>query len=231
MKVLSNGQIEMKVYPNKDNIFSFYTNTNKINIDWGDGIFDEFIPNAHREYIHEYSNQNIQTISVLTESMTSFRCSQGTLHELRFGKCTELERVSCSQQKLTVLDIKNAVSSLETLECSENLLVSLDVSGASMLRCLYSDDNQLTLLNVDGCILLKDLFCDKNQLTQLNLNSCKSIETVYCSSNKLSATTLNTIFKNLPVGDNTSKYQIFVKNNPGDSSCEKSILWEKGWYY
>ena len=142
---LKSGQIEIKAYPDENKKISFYVTAKKITIDWGDGNKDEFTPNgANIEYSHEYAYQNFQTISIVTESITSisfYSYTKGTVHELRFGKCTELKEIYCSSQNLTVLDIKNVVAFLEKLGCSRSQLFSLDVSGASKLKELGCSNN------------------------------------------------------------------------------------------
>ena len=195
---LKSGQIEFKAYPDKDNKISFFATAKKITIDWGDGTKDEFEPNgSEKEFIHEFSNQNFQTVSIVTESITSFQPSKsgkGTLHELRFGKCSELKDVYCSGQKLTVLDIKNAVTSLETLICGDNQLSSLDVSGASKLESLYCKYNQLTSIDVSNCTSLKSLDYsfynspseNDTRMKELNVKECASLTEVYCSYNEIS---------------------------------------------
>ena len=184
------GQIQFKAEPESDNSISFYATAEKITIDWGDGQIDELtLHGAEKELTHEYLNQNYQTVSIVAESITVFRkCYQssnrGTLLELRFGKCPELKKIDCSNQKLTVLDIKNSVASLEELNCCCNSLNLLDVSGASKLRELTYNGN-LEELNVKGCTALTSLNCSANKITQLDLSSCTALEMLECQDNEL----------------------------------------------
>ena len=255
------GQVEFKATPGNDDVISFMAATKKITIDWGDGTVDEYMPNGiEKIFFHEYLSQNLQTVSIVTESMTYFSCSHNiglnfrcVFRELRFGKCTELKRIICSAHELTVLDIKNVVISLETLLCWDNQLTTLDVSGASKLtdlEChknrlskldlngctnlwtLVCSYNQLTELNLNNCTVLRNVGCFGNQLTQLNLSGCTELLIVSCSKNQLSTSVLNAIFKNLP--DRTqSDYigKLAFSENPGEDSCDRSIYESKNWMY
>jgi len=201
---LKKGQIEIKVYPNDDNKVSFYVMAKKITIDWGDGSVDELTPNGvWKEFIHEYVNQNFQTILISTEEATVFYDRKGVYNELRFGDCPDLEKIYCNNQKLTVLDIKKAVS-LTSLECYSNQLTSLDLSK---------------------CTALTGLGCDDNQLTSLDLSKCLSLTKIDCRSNQLTDVALNTLFESLPQGYG----KIYFYDNPGSWSCDQSIATNKGW--
>ena len=222
---LKSGQIEFKAYPGEDNKISFNAKAKKITIDWGDGIINEFTPNGiEREFVHEYTNQNFQTVSFVTESITSISFERPLivgqwqwqdLHELRFGKCVDLKEVrGCSRRSLTVLDIKNAVASLEILECNNNQLTSLDVSGASKL---------------------KRLWCSDNILEELKIKGCTSLTTLWCRRNQLSTSVINQLFNDLPTISAdysiSGHGQLDVSRNPGDVDCDKSIAEKKGWYF
>ena len=237
---LKSGQIEIKADPDKDNKISFYATAKKITIDWGDGKVDEFTPNGiKREFVHEYPNQNSQNVSFATESITDFSCGKGTFRELRFGKCTELEEINCSNQQLTVLDvrgalklkylycelnlltelnIKNAVASLEVLSCTGNSLKTLDVSGASKLKSLNYDGYynlvKLEELNVKGCTALTYLECRFNQITQLDVSKNTALTSLYCSGNKLAQLNVsnNEILKELSCGGNQLSHIDLSKN-------------------
>lgn len=82
-------------------------------------------------------------------------------------------------------------TSLEYLSCSENQLVSLDVSGCDKLRALYCDENHLASLNVSNCTSLTILACEENNLTSLNLNGCSSLKNLECDTNQLNSLDLS----------------------------------------
>ena len=127
---LSNGQIEIKVEPNNSKKVAFYATAKKITIDWGDGNIDELTPNGiGRDFTHEYTDQNLKSILINTESLTNFSIgygsyyNNGTYRELWFGDCPELEEISCGGNQLTVLKIKGCTA-LTSLRCTDNQLTS-----------------------------------------------------------------------------------------------------------
>ena len=192
---LKKGQVEIKGYPDKDNKMSFVATATKITIDWGDGSVDELTPNGVGcVFVHEYANQNLQTIKINTEAMTSMSLSsrnsvynaKGTYNELRLGDCPDLKDLSCSYQNLTVLSIKSA----------------------PVLESLYCDYNQLTSLNVSGCPALIYLDCRNNQLTAEGLNS---------------------LFNSLHSNEVEYGGVVYISNNPGTNTCDRTIAENKGW--
>ena len=198
-KNLKKGQIEIKGYPDNDNKMSFIVTATKITIDWGDGSIEELTPNGtESEFVHEYANQDFQTIKINTEVMTSlvlgngshydddYDIIRGRYNELRLGDCPDLKNIRCSNQKLTELSIKSAPA-LTWLSCSDNQLTSLDISGCPALTRLECDDNQITSLNVSGCPALTRLNCSYNKLTSLDVSKCPALAVLYCYGNQLTS--------------------------------------------
>ena len=146
---LKTGQIEIKVEPNSDKKVTFNATAKKITIDWGDGNSDELTPNGiKRDFIHEYTDQNLKTILINTESLTDISIKydnkkNGTYRELWFGDCPELEKIDCPYNELTALEIKGC-KALTNLDCSDNQLTSLDVSSCAALTRLDCSRNKLT---------------------------------------------------------------------------------------
>jgi len=62
-------------------------------------------------------------------------------------------------------------TALANLECSNNQLTALDVSGANKLGFLFCNDNQLTALDVSKNTSLTALDCSTNQLTALDVSN------------------------------------------------------------
>ena len=209
---LKTGQIEIKVYPNDKNIVSFYAIVKQITIDWGDGSIDELTPNNNgRQFTHEYTNGNLQTIKINTEELKlcdlgKSYLSNGIFYELRFGNCPNLEEIHSVSKNLTVLEV-NKAESLTTLYCKDNKLTSLDLSGCKSLTTLDCGYNQLTSLNLSGCDALTFLNCEYNQL----------IEQV-----------LNDLFNNLPIVETG---RIVISGNPGYDTCDRGIAEKKGWVF
>lgn len=211
----NSGTVELKAYPNSDNKISFYATIKEGIIDWGDGSVEEYTPNGiQKEFIHEYSNQNYQTITIKTQGMTSFLLVKsfqdglGTYSELRFGSCPNLKEIYCNSKGgvLTHLEIGKA-DVLEVLDCGYNSLVSLDVSK---------------------CKKLKSLGCRFNKLTHLNIEGCSQLSEIDCYSNDFSVSMVNSIFNNLPKRENEDNATLAITDRESEGS-DISIATNKGW--
>ncbi|RHR10543.1 hypothetical protein DWX58_03890 [Pseudoflavonifractor sp. AF19-9AC] len=95
-----------------------------------------------------------------------------------------LETLDCSQNKLSELDLSGNPN-LTRLYCSYNQLTELDMSQNPKLRSLYCGYNQLTRLDVSGHGDLVALNCEMNKLTELDLSGCTSLLSLYCWNNLL----------------------------------------------
>ena len=84
-------------------------------------------------------------------------------------------------------------TALTMLECGDNRLTKLDVSGLTALKTLWCSGNQLTTLDVSGLTALTNLKCGDNRLTKLE-NLPASLSALWCSGNQL------TKLENLPTG-------------------------------
>ncbi|MFD2727186.1 T9SS type A sorting domain-containing protein [Hyunsoonleella rubra] len=95
-------------------------------------------------------------------------------------------------------------SSLETLICSNNNLVNLDVSNNANLRTLLCSANELATLDVSNNLDLEDLDCSSNQIMVLNVASNTLLKSLDCSENRINAlnVNLNTELTRLSVSGN-----------------------------
>ena len=123
--------------------------------------------------------------------MTSLGAFLNDLPELEKFDCSGtsiLDNVNLSMlKKLKELTCEN-MPNLWALQCSNNALTKLSVSGCSNLRYLTCNDNKLTYLDVYGCTTLSDLHCENNLLASIAyLSSCQLLKSLYISSNKLTS--------------------------------------------
>jgi len=112
------------------------------------------------------------------------------------------------------------------LNCSEQQITALDVSKNTALTELGCDNNQLSSLDMSKNTALTDLRCDNNQLYALDVSNTM-LTYLECQSNQFDATGLNELFGTL--NGNTGRKEIYIANNPGTSTCDKSIATAKGW--
>lgn len=99
------------------------------------------------------------------------------------GDVTELD---CSDNELISLNVSKNTA-LTRLDCSNNKLTSLDVSKDTALTRLWCFGNQLTSLDVSKNTALTTLVCSENQLTSLDVSKNTTLEFLDCSDNKLTS--------------------------------------------
>ena len=97
-----------------------------------------------------------------------------------------LETLDCHDNKLTSLDVSKNPE-LKELKCYNNKLTSLDVSKNEKLETLYCSKNQLTSLDVSKNTALKYLWCSQNNLTSLDVTQNTALEDLSCYDNQLTS--------------------------------------------
>ncbi len=114
-----------------------------------------------------------------------------------------LKKIDCSFNILTSLDVSN-LSNLKILYCNTNNLSSLNVTSLTNLDFLSCSFNLLTSLNLDGLVNIDYLDCYNNQLTNLNLNDLVNIIYLNCSDNQLTSLDFTglTNLQNLNISNN-----------------------------
>lgn len=122
--------------------------------------------------------EGVSTSTTLMINNTSMTTLAGIGH---FGSLKELD---CTNNQLTSLNL-SGLSNLVRLSCGENKLTSLNFSGLTSLTHLVCYDNQLTSLNLDGLTGLEFLDCSENKLTELNLSKLTKLTTLKCYKNQL----------------------------------------------
>jgi len=137
---------------------------------------------------------NGSVYTALIETVTSLNVSSKYISDLTgiedFASLTTLD---CSNNILTTLDLSNN-SALIDLNCSSNInsnpfnqgLISLDVSGATALTSLNCSDNHLTSIDVSNNTPLTELRCEDNQLTMLDVSQNTALSDLDCYGNQLS---------------------------------------------
>lgn len=119
--------------------------------------------------------QNITEIDVKEQNISS-------LKGIEFF--TSLERLTCTRNNLTSLDV-SANTALTALYCSNNLLKELDVSNNPNLEFLYCASNFITDLNLQGTVKLRALNCERNRLEQIDLSDNPELVSIYTRHNQL----------------------------------------------
>ena len=220
-----------------------------ITIDWGDGTIDtrDLTPGVVT-YSHHYIKKARRTIIISGLNIThlncngckimdldvsnntelqSLRCARNRLTNLDVSRNTALTNLVCDNNRLTVLDV-SANTALTNLVCDNNRLTGLDLSANIALTILHCSENQLTSLNVNRNSSLTNLICDGNQLTSLDAGNTMALMLLNCRKNKLTAEALNILFDTLNATQEEGKI-LYIRNNPGTNTCNRSIATDKHW--
>jgi hypothetical protein len=124
-----------------------------------------------------------------------------------------LDSLNCYNNQLTSLDVSSNTA-LTHLQCFNNQLTSLDVSNNIALFRLDCDDTQLTSLDLSNNIALGSLDCNNNQLTSLDVSNNIALGFLGCGYNQLTSLDLS---NNIALGsldcNNNQLTSLDVSNN------------------
>ena len=175
-------------------------------------------------------NTNLNTLDVSGfTALQTLTCNNANLNSLDVSGCTALEALDCGiNANLSSLNVTGCTA-LQTLTCNGNNLNDLDVSGFTALQTLICSGTNLNTLNVTGCTALEDLRCGSNNLNTLDVSSCTALKILWCRYNNLDATALNAIFTALPNRLALPAGDIYIRDNPGTATANKTIATVKNW--
>ena len=122
--------------------------------------------------------EGVSTSNTLMINNTSMTTLAG------IGHFASLQTLDCTNNQLTSLNL-SGLSNLVRLSCGNNQLTSLNLSGLTSLTSLTCYNNKLTSLNFDGTTGLEFLDCSENKLTELNLSKLTKLTTLKCYKNQL----------------------------------------------
>jgi hypothetical protein len=74
---------------------------------------------------------------------------------------------------------------LVALDCSDNNIISLNLSSSIDLMRLYCGDNKIQYLDIDKCSQLMLLYCNNNIMTNLNVSLNSQLVKLNCANNYL----------------------------------------------
>lgn len=111
-------------------------------------------------------------------ALTSLDCSGRNITSLAGVELlSSLDSLDASDNDLQTADLSHATS-LTSVNLSHNDLSSLNLANLGALRVLDVSDNQLTTLELGGCPNLSVLACTGNQLARLDLTSNREVTEV-----------------------------------------------------
>lgn len=173
----------------------------------GDVVINEtnFPDATFREYVKTFDTDNDGSLSQKElDAVTDIDVRDKSIADLKgVEHFTKLESLYCSKNQLIALDVsQNKV--LELLWCGDNKLTSLDVTKNLALTDFYCDNNQLIALDVSNNTALKALGCYNNQVTALDVSKNTGLMSLGCSNNQLKSLDVskNTALKSLSCNEN-----------------------------
>ena len=110
----------------------------------------------------------------------SYLKTMSSLDGLRYF--TNLETLDCSNQNITSLDVSGNPR-LRRLLCYSNPLVSLDAGRCSELETLLCGSCELEYLQMPRTAALKELNCGSNRLTSLDVSGYSELWHLVCGDN------------------------------------------------
>ena len=115
-----------------------------------------------------------------------------------------MKELDCWQDSLSSLDVSGCPA-LESLDCDDNELASIDLSNNTALIKLGLRSNSLTSLDISKNTALDDLWCGWNQLTSLDVSRNTSLRVLICGWNKITSLDIskNTILEYLSCNSNS----------------------------
>ena len=98
--------------------------------------------------------------------------------QISIGEVDKITELDISRKNISTIPEIQYFTSLTTLDCSNNQLTSLDMSGCTSLQTLNCNHCSMTFLNVSGCTNLTTLDCSNNFLRSLDVSGCTSLQTL-----------------------------------------------------
>lgn len=117
---------------------------------------------------------------------------------------SSLKSLNLTGSSITNLTGIEDFNSLETFDCSNNSLTSVNFSNNIKLTILHVEKNQLTELHIENLINLKRLYCGNNNLSSLNTSENILLEYFTGNTNQLTSLDFST---------NTALTKIYCTDN------------------
>ncbi|MFK5891422.1 MAG: N-acetylmuramoyl-L-alanine amidase [Flavobacteriaceae bacterium] len=207
------GTLNANQYSDESDSFTIPTGTSS-------GNYYILFYSDYQEYIDEnIEYNNIEPVTFIITNTVNLTYVpdnnfEQALIDLGYDDVLDGYVLTSNISSLTYLDVSNKnitdltgikdFTSLTTLWCVNNQLISLNISLNTTLTYLYCYLNQLTSLDVSQNTILINLFCAVNRLTNLEVSQNARLSNLSCYSNQLTS---------LDVSQNTSLTFLQCNNN------------------
>ena len=132
---------------------------------------------AFRTYLSDTYDKNGNGALSTAElnAVTSINVSGRSIKNLTgIGYFPYLKNLNCANNSLATLDLSGNAN-LQVVNCAGNSLTAIDLSANASLTRLNCSNNKLTELNLDSCTALATLNVKNNPLTTLDLTACTEL--------------------------------------------------------
>lgn len=143
------------------------------------------------------------------------------LGDLNLSGCTALQDLNLNQ----VYYYSSVSGKLNLSGCSSLISINRNTHTSSAVSYLNEID-------LSGCSALEFIDLYEADISQLDFSDCDKLTYIDVRNNKMSAEALNAMFESLPDWSviDTDVLGIYkIKGNPGYSSCDTDIAYEKNW--
>ena len=227
--------------------YRYRTRSKTIYYNWKKDIWGDW-SSWSTAYVSSSDTRKVETTSVSGIKITSdyfpdanFRAvvssydtdGDGILSVNEASKVTDL---NLNNKGISSLNGIEYFSALTSLDCNDNYLESLDVSGLPELDLLDCSNNRLSSLTLGSGLL--GVSCNGNQLTELDLSDASSLLLLNCSDNQLTELNIgnNRQLQELECEDNPIRLVDFRNSSPLKSYCsfpeDTIVVWtdaDTGW--
>jgi Cu/Ag efflux protein CusF len=191
------GNVDAQIINFPDPIFKAKLLTSHLGVVASDLLGNNIIIDSNNDGEIQIDEANNQNIKRIYLSNANIQDITG----IEFFK--NLEFIDCSHNLITSLNVRS-LNNLKDLYCGDNLLISLNCSKLTNLDVVTCENNYLTDIDLNGCTKFRYLRIYNNLLPSLNLVGLGNLEGVEASDNKI----VNVIFDgainlwNLDLSDN-----------------------------
>lgn len=119
--------------------------------------------------------------------------------EIQLDEASQVISLDISNATISDLTGINFFFGLTFLNCSANIMSTLDISGLLYLTELDCGSNQLLSLQLNNLTNLQYLDFSYNQISSIDLSSFNNLVSLKCNNNQLSSLTISSLMNNLEV--------------------------------
>lgn len=165
--------IDLSEFPQLMEFSSECLGINKLNVSNCTKLTKLYLANNSLEKLDIDKNLNLESLSIIDNILTY----------LDISKHSKLTNLNCTKNQIQELILN---SNLEgTLNCSNNLLKTLNLSANKKLTRIYCSNNKLLSLDVSQNINIENLSCSNNQIQSLDFTNNPKLRWIYCDNNRL----------------------------------------------